>query len=144
LRPRRWTIPGFISHHVARAILGWAKVGSRLARRNLVNLLRIPLTGGIAGTWFETWVFDTLVKRKPLRLNNGRKLACQIVEGFEAAEMPVKLTEDTLYRANTTMPHSIDAYGLVQDTLLMVQITVPPCHDAALWTSVQPIEHAAQ
>ena len=142
--PNGWTISGFISDYVGNLVSKWAQLGSRLKRHNFVNLIQNPLTGRIAGTWFENWVFDTLQKGSPLNIDTGRKLVFRKVEGFEGSERHVKIEEGTLYRPSTTRWPSIDGYGVVYNMLVMLQITVSQYHIAALWTHVKHIVQAAR
>ena len=138
-----WTISGFISNYVGNLVLKWAELGSRLKRTNFVNLIQNPLTGGIAGTWYENWVFDTLQAGRPLDIA-GRLLYWRNLQSFEGSERNVKTEEGTLYRPSTTKLPSIDGYGVVENMLVMLKITVSPYHSAALWTHVQHIVQAAR
>jgi hypothetical protein len=145
----QWEVYGFISDYVTSLILSWAGISDQVNKSNFLNLFRNPYSGGLLGNCFENWVFEMLEAKTDLIVfNKGKRRfhfdSMKYFNFIPRARIPCILDNQVLQRPDQgTMP-SIDAYGIVGNTLLLLQFTVGLTHSGALWKHVGHIVDTAR
>jgi hypothetical protein len=139
-----WEVYGFISDYVTNHILIWARIRDQVSRTNFVSLLVNPWSGGLLGHCFENWAFELLETQTELIVFDhqlGSRFQFCSMKYFQfipRKPIPCILNNDeqVLQRPDQGVMPSIGAYGVVGNTLLLLQFAVGATHSAALWADV--------
>jgi hypothetical protein len=145
----QWEVYGFISDYVSNYILVFAGISDKVNKANFLTLLHNPWSGGLLGHCFENWVFELLEARIELIVFNGvnstfRFDSMEYFSFVPRKPIPCVLVGGVLQRPDQASMPSIDAYGIVEKTLLLLQFTVGLTHSDALWKHVRHIVKAAR
>ena len=147
-----WEASGFISDYVTEELLTWAAAGSKAEQARFLSMLENPFAKGLIGIWFENWAFGALTSGKSLHFVVRRKEST--VDFKDLGKFPglqtsvpnrtVDIELGTLYQALSRNCPSIDGFGMVDDRLIMVQMTVGKSHTPAKWDDIDYIVAAAK
>mmetsp|Transcript_33264 Transcript_33264/g.69675 ORF Transcript_33264/g.69675 Transcript_33264/m.69675 type:complete len:505 (-) Transcript_33264:236-1750(-) len=145
----QWEVYGFISDYVSNYILVSAGISDQVNKANFLTLLHSPWSGGLLGHCFENWAFELLEARNELIVFNGvhstfRFDSMNYFNFVPRKPIPCVLVGGVLQRPDQASMPSIDAYGIVEKTLLLLHFTVGLTHSDALWKHVRHIVKAAR
>jgi hypothetical protein len=145
----QWEVYGFISDYVTSHILWWAGISDRVNKSNFLNLLHNPWSGGLLGHCYKNWAFEMLEAKSELIVYNKVEHrfhfnSTNYFSFIPRACIPCILDGQVLQRPDQGSMPSIDAYGMVGNTLLLLQFTVGLTHSGASWKHVGHIVNNAR